>query len=164
MQPQSPLSDQPFSGQPAYSQPAYSQPMYSQAANQPAVSYPPTPAYADQHQYQIAPPSGYPAPNYPQYAYPVNNYPQAGYQRPPEIDKHVGWFVINWLFFWPLAIYSLVSHFTKIDESAVRGDLAGAQEHAREVAKLGKLALLIGLLLWGFLFFIPFILLGAIWW
>jgi hypothetical protein len=31
------------------------------------------------------------------------------------VQKPTGWFIVNWLFFWPTAIYSLVTHWNNID-------------------------------------------------
>ena len=47
---------------------------------------------------------------------------QQGQPYPPPINKHVGWHVVNWLFFWPTAIYALVAHMLKIDESLRYGN------------------------------------------
>jgi len=62
---------------------------------------------------------------------------------PPPITKPTGWFIVNWLFFWPTAIYSLVSHWNNIDPAAYAGDIATAQFHAGKVKKLGIIALCI---------------------
>jgi hypothetical protein len=64
------------------------------------------------------------------------------------VPKPTGWFIVNWLFFWPTAIYSLVKHWSNVDRAAYAGDLAGAQAHAAAVKRLGVWALCIGLTLW----------------
>jgi hypothetical protein len=130
-------------GQPAYDQGQYGQPQYGQ------------PAYG-QPQYPPPPAGSYPAgqPMYPQqpsYGQPPGQFGSAPYGQqfypPARVAKPTGWFVVNWLFFWPSAIYSLVSHWNKIDPAAYSGDLAGAQLHAAKVKKLGIIALCIGLAL-----------------
>ncbi len=85
--------------------------------------------------------------NTPQYYAQQAHYQQGQYGQPysPPINKHVGWHVVNWLFFWPTAIYALVAHMLKIDESQRCGDFAGALEHARKVRTHGIVALCIGL-------------------
>ena len=60
------------------------------------------------------------------------------------VQKPTGWFVVNWLFFWPLAIYSLVSAWGNIDRALFAGDVAGAQYQAGRVRKFGIIALCIG--------------------
>lgn len=88
---------------------------------------------------------GYPPPGYPPAGYPPSPYaPRPYWAAAFAVNKHVGWFVVNWLFFWPLAIYSLVAHFLKIDQSLMMGDQVGAEAHAASVKKLGIIALIIG--------------------
>lgn len=98
---------------------------------------------------------GYPPP--PGYGPPPPGY---GYPHPyPAVAKPTGWFIVNWLFFWPTAIYSLVSHWNNIDRDLYHGNLAGAQEHARAVRKHGIIALCLNLgfvALWLVLFFTLF--------
>ncbi|WP_375485104.1 CD225/dispanin family protein [uncultured Jatrophihabitans sp.] len=74
-------------------------------------------------------------------------YGQAPYGAPPYggVAKPTGWFVVNWLFFWPLAIYSLTSAWGNIDRALFAGDLAGAQHQADRVKKFGIIALCIGI-------------------
>lgn len=128
---QPPFGQQPagqppsFEKQPSYGQqpPAYGQPAYGQ---QP-------PAYGQ--------PAGYGQP--PTYG----QQPYAGYGQygPGTISKPTGWFVVNWLFFWPLAIYSLTSAWSNIDRALFAGDMAGAQYQADRVKKFGIIALCIGI-------------------
>jgi hypothetical protein len=120
-----PYSQQQY-GQQQYSQPQYSQPQYGQ------------PQYGQQPYGQ----QPYPYP--PQYGYPPP-YGYPGYPGYPPIPKPTGWFIVNWLFFWPSAIYSLVSHWNNIDRALYAGDLAGAQRHADSVKRLGIWALVIGI-------------------
>ena len=61
------------------------------------------------------------------------------------MQKPVGWFIVNWLFLWPLAIYSLVSAWQNIDRALWAGDVRGAQHQADRVKKFGIIALCIGL-------------------
>lgn len=81
-------------------------------------------------------------------------YPQVGYGQPPNaygnqylnaVQKPTGWFVVNWLFFWPLAIYSLTSAWGNIDRALFVGDINGARYHADRVKKFGIIALCIGI-------------------
>jgi len=83
------------------------------------------------------PPPGYPYP--PPYFAPPSGWPF------PQFNKHLGWFIVNWLFFWPTAIYSTVAHFQKIDWALAIGDLASAREHAAAVRKHGIIALVLNL-------------------
>ena len=119
-----------------YGQPGYGQPGYGQAPNgqpgYPAAGYP-QPGY---------PPAGYPPPGYPPAGYGQPMYAQPMYPPAP-IAKPTGWFIVNWLFFWPTAIYSLVSHWNKIDPAAYAGDLVTAGFHAGKVRKHGIIALCI---------------------
>ncbi len=71
-------------------------------------------------------------------------YPPAGYAG-GSVRKPTGWFVVNWLFFWPLAIYSLVSAWGNIDRALFAGDVQGAQYQADRVKKFGIIALCIGI-------------------
>lgn len=57
------------------------------------------------------------------------------------IKKPMGWLIVNWLCFWPTAVYSLSSHWTRIDPAVQAGDLKVAQLHARVVRDLGIIAL-----------------------
>ena len=63
------------------------------------------------------------------------------------VRKPTGWFVVNWLFFWPLAIYSLVSAWGNIDRALFAGDVQGAQYQADRVKKFGIIALCIGIVI-----------------
>jgi hypothetical protein len=143
-----PAYGQPAYGQPAYGQPAYGQPAYGQPADgQPAYGQPAygQPAFGQPApQYGQAPynPAAFPPPGYPPAGYAQPGYGQPAYLAPP-VAKPTGWFIVNWLFFWPTAIYSLVSHWNKIDPAAYAGDLATAQFHASKVKKQGIIALCI---------------------
>jgi hypothetical protein len=67
------------------------------------------------------------------------------------VEKPTGWFIVNWLFFWPTAIYSLVKHWNYIDRDLYYGNVAGAQVHAAAVRKHGIIAIVINvafILLW----------------
>jgi hypothetical protein len=87
----------------------------------------------------------------PAYGPPQGNPYGAQYNAVQQFPKPTGWFVVNWLFFWPLAIYSLTSAWGNIDRALFAGDLAGAQFQANRVKKFGIIALCIGagwILLW----------------
>jgi hypothetical protein len=67
------------------------------------------------------------------------------------VEKPTGWFIVNWLFFWPTAIYSLVKHWNHIDRDLYYGNIAGAQAHAAAVRRHGIIAIVINvafILLW----------------
>jgi hypothetical protein len=117
------------------------------------------------------PPPGYGAqgfqPPYPQqYAqqqYPPQPYGYPGYPQPYPVQKPTGWFIVNWLFFWPTAIYSLVTHWNNIDRDLYYGNLDGARKHADAVRKHGIVALCISLallVLWFILILTVFATLG----
>lgn len=91
--------------------------------------------------YPPPPPSGYPPP--PGYGWP----PPGGYSYPPMVDKPLGWFIVNWLFFWPTAIYSLVKHWNNIDRDLYYGNVPSAQAHASAVRRLGIIAIIINVAL-----------------
>lgn len=57
------------------------------------------------------------------------------------ISKPMGWLIVNWLCFWPTAVYSLGSHWSRIDPAVQAGELKVAQLHARVVRDLGIIAL-----------------------
>jgi hypothetical protein len=123
---ENPYGQQPPYGQPPYGQPPYGQPPYGQ---QPYGQQP----YGQQ-------PYGQPA--YGQQPYGA---PPYGQQQYGAVDKPTGWFVVNWIFLWPLAIYSLVSAWQNIDRALYAGDVAAARHHADRVRKFGIIALCVGL-------------------
>lgn len=87
------------------------------------------------------PPHGQPSYGQQPYVQPYGQ-PYGQYYGP--VTKPTGWFIVNWLFFWPLAIYSLVSHWNNIDRDVFMGNIVGARAHADSVRKLGIIALCIG--------------------
>ncbi|MCW2594389.1 MAG: Interferon-induced transrane protein [Jatrophihabitans sp.] len=129
--------------------------------NQPWQQYPPTqqygppagspPPYGYPQQPAGQAPQGYPQqqPGYPQhqpgYGPPPGNPYGPQYYSAQQFPKPTGWFVVNWLFFWPLAIYSLISAWGNIDRALFAGDMAGAQFQADRVKKFGIIALCIGI-------------------
>ena len=120
------MQPNPPTGQPNQGPPAGAQPV-SLSKDQPASG---APAY---YPGGYAP-GGYASGYYPMYAPP---YPR------PYIDKNVGWFVANWIFLWPSALYSLLAHFVKIDEAVNYGDLAGAYAHAAAVKTIAKISVIV---------------------
>jgi hypothetical protein len=112
--------------QPQYQQPQYQQPYGQQQYQQPYGQQQYQQPYGQQ-QYQQ--PYGYPQP----------------YGYAPPVQKPIGWFIVNWLFFWPSAIWSLVKHWNEIDRAAYTGDVPAAQRHAEAVKRLGIWALCIGI-------------------
>jgi hypothetical protein len=120
---QQPYGQQPYGQQPYGQQPYGQQPYGQQYGQQP---------YGQQYgQQPYGQPYGYEQPAYGRYGQPV--------------PKPTGWFIVNWLFFWPLAIYSLVAHWNNIDRDAYMGNIDGARAHAASVRKLGIIALCIGI-------------------
>jgi hypothetical protein len=164
---------QPPSGPPDYGQPPYGQDQPGQpppnlqkpdpqAGQQPYGQQPiGQQQYGPQHAQQPYGQQQYGQPQYGQQQYGQQQYGQQQYAQQPygqqygqppygqpygqSIAKPTGWFIVNWLFFWPLAIYSLVSHWSNIDRDAYMGNMAGAKAHADSVRKLGIIALCIGI-------------------
>lgn len=125
--PYPPPNQAPYGQQP---QEGYGQQPYGQS---------PQPQYGQQPYNQ----PGYGQQQYGQQPY-GQQYPPGGYAG-GAVRKPTGWFVVNWLFFWPLAIYSLVSAWGNIDRALFAGDVQGAQYHANRVKKFGIIALCIGI-------------------
>jgi hypothetical protein len=78
-------------------------------------------------------------------AYPPGQYPP-GYlpYAPIAVRKPTGWFVVNWLFFWPLALYSLLAAWNKIDPAVRIGAFADAQRQVQRVRTFGIIGLSVG--------------------
>lgn len=115
--------------------------------HQPPEGQPPEgqqPPQGGQGGYPPAQYGGYPPPGYPPPGYPPPGYPPP-YGYPPMVAKPTGWFIVNWLFFWPIAIYSLVAHWNNIDRDLYYGNVAGAQQHAASVRRCGIIALCISI-------------------
>lgn len=112
-------------------------------AQQPYQQQPPPPGYGQPYGQPHYAQQPYGQPGYGQ------PYGQPGYGQPygygPPVAKPTGWFIVNWLFFWPTAIYSLVTHWNNIDRDLYTGNIAGAQAHAAAARKHGIAALCIGL-------------------
>jgi Interferon-induced transmembrane protein. len=68
-------------------------------------------------------------------------------QQPP-IDNNMTMSIISIFLFWPLAILAIINA-SKVNPALQAGDYAGAQQFAAESKKWSKLALIIGLSLWG---------------
>lgn len=74
---------------------------------------------------------------------------QPGYpQQPPQIDNNMTMSIVSIFLFWPLAIPAIINA-SKVNPALQVGDYAGAQQAATESKKWSKLALIIGLSLWG---------------
>lgn len=145
--PQQPYGQQPYGQQPG--QPYGQQPYGQQPGQQPGQPY-------GQQQYGQQQYGQQPYGQYPQQPY-GQGYPQP-YGAAGAVQKPTGWFVVNWLFFWPLAIYSLVSAWQNIDPALFRGDIAGAQYQADRVRKFGIIALCV----WGGLMVFYFVVIVAL--
>lgn len=130
--PPPPGPPQPNGQQQPYGQaPQYGQQPYGQAPQYGQQAYGQQPQYGQQSYGSAG------------FGNPGGGYGGAPY--PGAVQKPTGWFVVNWLFFWPLAIYSLTSAWGNIDRALFAGDIAGAQYQADRVKKFGIIALCIGI-------------------
>lgn len=73
-------------------------------------------------------------------------YPPQG--QPPQIDNNMTMSIVAIFLFWPLAIPAIINA-SKVNPALQQGDYAGAQQAAAESKRWSKLALIIGLSLWG---------------
>jgi hypothetical protein len=73
-------------------------------------------------------------------------YPPQG--QPPQIDNNMTMSIVSIFLFWPLAIPAIINA-SKVNPALQVGDYATAQNAASESKKWSKLALIIGLSLWG---------------
>lgn len=71
-------------------------------------------------------------------------------QQPPQIDNNMTMSIVAIFLFWPLAIPAIMNA-SKVNAMLAVGDYAGAQAAAAESKKWSKLALIIGLCIWGIL-------------
>ncbi|MEO8750202.1 MAG: CD225/dispanin family protein, partial [Allobranchiibius sp.] len=129
------------------------QQQYGQQPPQQPYGQQPQQPYGQQPQqpYGQQPPAQYPQQPYgqqqpyPQQPYGQQPYGAPGYPAAAAFPKPTGWFIVNWLFLWPLAIYSLVSAWQNIDRALFAGDFRGAQYHADRVKRFGIIALCVGI-------------------
>jgi hypothetical protein len=136
---------QPYPGQ-QYPQEPYGQQPYPQ---QPYSQQP-----YPQQPYPGQPYGG--APGYPPYGS-----PQGAYAAMVNFPKPTGWFIVTWLFLWPLAIYSLVSAWSNIDRALLVGDYAGAQYQAGRVRKFGIISLCVSIGIYVLMFTLFFVVFAA---
>lgn len=75
---------------------------------------------------------------------------QPGYsgQPPQQIDNNMTMSIVSIFLFWPLAIPAIINA-SKVNPLLQQGDVAGAQAAAAESKKWSKLALIVGLVIWG---------------
>jgi Mn2+/Fe2+ NRAMP family transporter len=75
---------------------------------------------------------------------------QPGYppQGQPQIDNNMTMSIVAIFLFWPLAIPAIINA-SKVNPALQQGDYAGAQQAAAESKKWSKLALIIGLCMYG---------------
>ncbi|MDG4828561.1 CD225/dispanin family protein [Solwaraspora sp. WMMD1047] len=75
---------------------------------------------------------------------------QPGYQSQPpqQVDNNMTMSIVAIFLCWPLAIPAIINA-SKVNPLLQQGDYAGAQAAAAESKKWSKLALIIGLVLWG---------------
>lgn len=74
---------------------------------------------------------------------------QPGYSDPPQqVDNNMTMSIVSIFLFWPLAIPAIINA-AKVNSLLQTGDVMGAQAAAAESKKWSKLALIIGLVLWG---------------
>ena len=69
-------------------------------------------------------------------------------QGQPPVDNNMTMSIVSLFLFWPLAIPALINA-SKVNPALQAGDFAGAQQAAAESKKWSKLALIIGMCLWG---------------
>jgi len=74
-------------------------------------------------------------------------YPQQP-QQPQPIDNNMTMSIVAIFLFWPLAIPAIMNA-SKVNNLVQQGDYAGAQAAAAESKKWSKLALIVGLIVWG---------------
>jgi Interferon-induced transmembrane protein len=68
--------------------------------------------------------------------------------QPPAVDNNMTMSIVSIFLFWPLAILAIMNA-SKVNPALQVGDYAGAQAAAAESKKWSKLAIIIGLSLWG---------------
>jgi NAD(P)H-nitrite reductase large subunit len=75
---------------------------------------------------------------------------QPGYpgQPPQQVDNNMTMSIVSIFLFWPLAIPAIINA-SKVAPLVQQGDIAGAHAAAAESKKWSKLALIIGLVVWG---------------
>lgn len=74
---------------------------------------------------------------------------QPGYQQgPPQIDNNMTMSIVAIFLFWPLAIPAIMNA-SKVNQLLQVGDYMGAQAAVAESRKWSKLALIVGLVLYG---------------
>ena len=66
----------------------------------------------------------------------------------PPVDNNMTMSIVSIFLFWPLAIPALISA-SKVNSLLAQGDIAGAQAASADSKKWSKLALIIGLIVWG---------------
>jgi hypothetical protein len=71
-----------------------------------------------------------------------------GQQPPQQVDNNMTMSIVSIFLFWPLAIPAIINA-SKVAPLVQQGDIAGATAAANESKKWSKLALIIGLILWG---------------
>ena len=75
-------------------------------------------------------------------------YPGQPPQPPQQVDNNMTMSIVSIFLFWPLAIPAIINA-SKVNPLVQSGDIAGAQAAAAESKKWSKLALIIGLVLYG---------------
>lgn len=74
---------------------------------------------------------------------------QPGYPgQPQQVDNNMTMSIVSIFLFWPLAIPAIINA-SKVNPLLQSGDVLGAQAAATESKKWSKLALIVGLVLWG---------------
>jgi hypothetical protein len=74
-------------------------------------------------------------------------YPPQG-PPPPQMDNNMTMSIVSIFLFWPLAIPAIINA-SKVNTLLQQGDYAGAQNAAAESKRWSKLAVIIGICLWG---------------
>jgi hypothetical protein len=73
---------------------------------------------------------------------------QYGGSPAPQVPNNLTTAIVGLLLFWPVGLFALINA-TKVNGLVAQGDFAGATEASNQAKKLGKLAIIIGAVLWG---------------
>jgi hypothetical protein len=63
------------------------------------------------------------------------------------VKNNLGWGIAGLLLFWPVGLFGLLKA-VKVNGLAAAGDIAGATEAAESAKKLGKIAVIVGVVLY----------------
>jgi hypothetical protein len=63
------------------------------------------------------------------------------------VDKNLGISIAGLILFWPVGLFALLKSL-KVDGLVAQGDVAGAQAAAADAKKLGKIAVIVGIVMY----------------